>query len=43
VEGTILKLILKKSKGEGVEWILLTQDRDRYWALVNTVINLWVP
>jgi hypothetical protein len=21
----------------------LTQDRDKWWALVNTVMNLWVP
>jgi hypothetical protein len=25
-----------------VEWIVLAQDRGRWWALVNTVINLWV-
>jgi hypothetical protein len=27
----------------GVEWIHLTQDADRWLALVNTVMNLWVP
>jgi hypothetical protein len=26
----------------GVDWIELAQDRDRQWALVNTVINFWV-
>jgi hypothetical protein len=26
----------------GVEWIQLAQDRDRWWALVNTVMNLRV-
>jgi hypothetical protein len=26
----------------GVEWIRLIQDRDRWWALVNTVMNLRV-
>jgi len=25
-----------------VEWIVLAQDTGRWWALVNTVINLWV-
>jgi hypothetical protein len=25
-----------------VEWIQLAQDRDQWWALVNTVINPWV-
>jgi hypothetical protein len=27
---------------ESVDWIQLAQDRDRWQALVNTVINLWV-
>jgi hypothetical protein len=27
----------------GVDWIKLAQDRDRWWALVNVVINLRVP
>jgi hypothetical protein len=34
---------LKEIKCEGVDWIHLVQDRDWWWALVNTVINLWVP
>jgi hypothetical protein len=25
------------------DWIHLAQDRDRWWAVVITVINLWVP
>jgi hypothetical protein len=28
---------------EVVDWINLTQDRDWWWALVNTVMNLLVP
>jgi hypothetical protein len=28
--------------GWGVEWIHLAQDRDRWWALVNSVMNLWI-
>jgi hypothetical protein len=27
----------------GMDWIKLAQDMDRWWALVNTVIDLWVP
>jgi hypothetical protein len=26
-----------------VDWIGLAQDRDRWRALVNTVLNLWIP
>jgi hypothetical protein len=26
-----------------VDWIHVAQDRDRWWAVVNTVIKLWVP
>jgi hypothetical protein len=26
-----------------VDWIQWAQDRDRWWALVNTVMNLRVP
>jgi hypothetical protein len=27
----------------GMDWIDLAQDRDRWRALVNVVMNLWVP
>jgi len=27
----------------GIEWIDLVQNRDRWWAFVNPVMNLLVP
>ena len=38
----ILKWIFEKWD-EGMDWIDLAQNRDRWWALVNAVMNLWVP
>jgi len=29
--------------GGGGDWMELAQNRDRWQALVNTVMNLWVP
>jgi hypothetical protein len=29
--------------GWGVDWIGLAEDRDRWWAVVNAVMNLRVP
>jgi hypothetical protein len=39
----ILKWILRKHDGSCVDWIDLAQNRDKYWAVVNTVMNLPVP
>jgi hypothetical protein len=36
------ELILREIGWGSVEWIQLAQDRDRWRALVNTVMNLWV-
>jgi len=38
----ILECISGKQGGEGVEWIHLAQDRDRWRALVNTAMNFRV-
>jgi hypothetical protein len=34
---------LKKVGIEVMNWIELVQDRDNWQALVNAVMNLWVP
>jgi hypothetical protein len=34
---------LKVIESEGVDWIHLAQDRAKWWLLVITVINIWVP
>jgi hypothetical protein len=38
----ILKWIFKKWDG-GMDWINLDQNKDRWWALVNAAMNIWVP
>ena len=40
--GTVLKRTLKY-RNEDVDWIHLTRDKDRCWALVNALMNLRVP
>jgi hypothetical protein len=34
---------LKERGFEDVDWIHLAQDRNLWQALVNTVMNLWIP
>ena len=43
VEGRIILKWIFERLGGGVDWIDLAQDRDRWRALVNAVMNLWVP
>jgi len=39
----IIKINLQEVECRGMNWIKLAQDRDRWWALVTAVMNLWVP
>jgi hypothetical protein len=39
----ILRRILEEWDYEDVDWIQLAQDRHQCQALVNTIMNLWVP
>jgi hypothetical protein len=38
-----IKIYLRERGWDGTDWIDLAQDRDRWRALVNTVMNLRVP
>jgi hypothetical protein len=34
---------IKEVRYEDVDWIHLVQDKVQWWALMNMVMNLWVP
>jgi hypothetical protein len=38
-----IKMDLREIGRDGMDWIDLAQDRDKWRALVNTVMNLWAP
>jgi hypothetical protein len=38
-----IKMDLREVGWGGMNWIELAQDSDRWWALVNVVMNVWVP
>jgi hypothetical protein len=38
-----IKRDLREIGWDAVDWIDMAQDRDQWMALVNTVLNLWVP
>jgi hypothetical protein len=38
-----IKVDLQEVGFASMDWIELAQDRDRWWALVNMVMNIRVP
>jgi hypothetical protein len=43
VDGRIIfKMDLQEVRCWGMDWIKLAQDTDKWWALVNAIINLRV-
>jgi hypothetical protein len=38
-----IKMYLREIGYGGMDWISLAQDRDQWGALINTVMNIWVP
>jgi hypothetical protein len=38
-----IKIGLREIGWDGVDWIDMVQARDQWRALVNKVLNLWVP
>jgi hypothetical protein len=38
-----IKIDLREMGWAGMDWIDLAQDIDQWRAVVNTVMNLWVP
>jgi hypothetical protein len=38
-----MRMVLVEVEWGDVDLFLLTQDRDRWRALVNSILNLWVP
>ena len=38
-----IKMDLQEVECKGMDWIELAQHRDRWWTLVNVVMNLRVP
>jgi hypothetical protein len=38
-----IKMDLRETGIDGVNWFWLAKYRVRWWAFVSTVMNLWVP
>ena len=38
-----IKMDFQEVEWGGMDWIVVAQNRDMCWALVNAIMNLWVP
>jgi hypothetical protein len=38
-----IKIDLRETGWDDVDWMDMAQDGDQWRALVNTILNLWVP
>jgi hypothetical protein len=38
-----IKMDLREIQCDGMDWISLVEDRNQWWALVNTIMSLQVP
>jgi hypothetical protein len=38
-----IKMDLRKIELMGMDWIQLAQDREEWWSLVKTVMNILIP
>jgi hypothetical protein len=37
-----IRMVLRETGWEAVDWMHSSQDRDQWWAFADTVMNLWV-
>jgi hypothetical protein len=37
------KMDLQEVGCGGMDWIMVVQDRDRWWAVANVIMNIQVP
>jgi hypothetical protein len=38
-----IRMDLRKVGWKGVDWMHMAEDKDQWRALVNTVMNFWIP